>query len=53
MDNDLITDFSDRGRLTQKGIRSCTTLEIRDRGCLACLEAAATTMPVRAGTQLL
>jgi len=32
MDNDLITDFSDRGRLTQKGIRSCTNLEIRDRG---------------------
>ena len=31
VDNDLVTDFSERGRLTQKGIRNCTNLEIRDR----------------------
>lgn len=30
MDNDVVTDFSERGRLTQKGIRNCANLEIRD-----------------------
>lgn len=32
LDNKKVTDFSERGRLTQKGIRSCNNLEIRDRG---------------------
>jgi hypothetical protein len=32
VDNDVVTDFSERGRLTQKGIRNCKNLEIRDRG---------------------
>ena len=32
VDNDVVTDFSERGRLTQKGIRNCRNLEIRDGG---------------------
>jgi len=32
MDNGVVADFSERGRLTQKGIRNCANLEIRDGG---------------------
>jgi hypothetical protein len=31
MDNDVATDFSERGRLTQTDIRNRANLEIRDR----------------------
>jgi len=30
MDNHVVTEFSNRGKLTQKGIRGCNNLEIRD-----------------------
>lgn len=31
VNNDVITDFSERGKLTQKGIRNFNNFEIRDR----------------------
>ena len=30
MDNQAITDFSEQGNLTQKGLRGCISFEIRD-----------------------
>jgi len=30
LDNQLITDFSEQGKLTQKGIRSCINFEVQD-----------------------
>lgn len=32
IDNYVVTDFSEQGKLTQKGITNCTDLEIQDGG---------------------